>query len=71
MRWAIAGPFDRLTAAVDRHAEAVKQAGGTIASPRVTILGPVPVTDQEPIRIQGIGSDASLNVNVQLPPKKK
>jgi hypothetical protein len=99
-RWAIAGPFERLTTAVerhgdltsaageragkpiafglerlaervDRHAGAITEAGRTIASPRVTLLGPVSITDQEPLRIQGIqGKDGSLPVNVQLPPKK-
>jgi hypothetical protein len=99
-RWAIAGPFDRLTAAVerhgdltsaageragkpievglerlaervDRHAAAISDAGRTIASPRVTMLGPVPITDQEPLRVQGVqGKDGSLPVKVELPPKK-
>ena len=99
-RWAIAGPFERLTAAVerhgdltsaageragkpialglerlaervDRHATAITDAGRTIASPRVTMLGPVPITDQEPLRVQGIqGKDGSLPVKVELPPKK-
>jgi hypothetical protein len=99
-RWAIAGPFDRLTAAVerhgeltsaageragkpialglerlgervDRHAGAITEAGRTIASPRVTMLGPVSITDQEPLRIQGIqGKDGAVPVKVELPPKK-
>jgi hypothetical protein len=99
-RWALAGPFDRLTAAVerhgdltsaageragkpieaglshlaervDRHAAAITDAGRTIASPRVTMLGPVSITDQEPIRVQGVhGKDGSLPVDVKLPPKK-
>jgi hypothetical protein len=99
-RWALAGPFDRLTAAVerhgdltsaageragkpieaglsqlaeqvDRHATSITEAGRTIASPRVTMLGPVSITDQEPIRIQGVqGKDGSLPIDVKLPPKK-
>jgi hypothetical protein len=99
-RWALAGPFDRLTAAVerhgnqtsaageragkpiaeglsnlaervDRHGTSVTEAGRAIASPRVTMLGPVSITDQEPIRVQGVqGKDGSLPVDVKLPPKK-
>jgi hypothetical protein len=99
-RWALAGPFDRLTAAVerhgdltsaageragkpieaglsqlaervDRHAASITEAGRTIASPRVTMLGPVSIIDQEPIRIQGVqGKDGSLPIDVKLPPKK-
>ena len=100
VRWAIAGPFDQLSAAVERHGDltrsagekagqpialglerlaervdhhagAITEAGRTIASPRVTMLGPVSITDQEPLRVQGIqGKDGSLPVRVELPPKK-
>ena len=64
--------LERLAERVDRHSSAITEAGRTIASPRVTMLGPVPITDQEPLRIQGIrGGDGAVPVDVQLPQKKK
>jgi hypothetical protein len=94
-RWALVGAADRLSVAVDRHAEltraagdragepigaaldrlggrvathagAIEHAGKTIATPRVTMLGPVPIIDKQPLRIRGSREDGSLPVGVKL-----
>lgn len=57
---------------VDKHAAAMSEAGRNIGTARVTLLGPVPIVDQAPLRIQGTrGDDKSLPVDVQLQGKKK
>src|SRR5690348_5559082 len=48
----IEAALSHLADRVDRHGGSIVEAGRTIASPRVTMLGPVPITDQEPIRVQ-------------------
>src|SRR5687768_4654337 len=94
-RWALVGAADRLSVAVDRHAEltrsagdragepigaalerlsgqvaahgeAIERAGTSIATPKVTMLGPVPIVDQEPLRVRGTREDGSLPVGVKL-----
>jgi hypothetical protein len=68
----IEAALTELAGRVDKHSLAVAEAGRTIATPRVTLLGPVPIVDHEPIRIQGTrGDDRSLPVDVQLQGKSK
>jgi hypothetical protein len=57
---------------VAQHAAALEKSGQMISVPRVTLLGPVPIIDQEPLRVRGIrGQDGSLPVDVQLQGKDK
>lgn len=64
--------MDRLGERVAKHAAAVEESGRAIAAARVTLLGPVSVIDQEPIRVRGIrGADGSLPVDVELQGKGK
>ena len=63
--------IDRLTAQVETHAQAVERAGKTIAVPKVTMLGAVPIIDQEPLRVRGARDDGSLPVGVKLEGKEK
>jgi hypothetical protein len=49
-----------LSATVDQHAEAVKQAGKTISHLQLTVKNPVDVA--QPIRIEGSRQDGSLPV---------
>ena len=62
----IGAALDRLSGRVESHAKSIEDAGETIAKARVTLLGPVAVIDQEPIRIRGTRKDDSLPVGVKL-----
>lgn len=49
-------------------------AGREISTPHVTMKGPVPIIDQEPLRVQGTAPDGSLPVDAELggqDPRKK
>ena len=41
-------------------------AGRDISTPNVSMTGPVPIIDQEPLRVQGTAPDRSLPVDVDL-----
>jgi len=41
-------------------------AGRDISTPDVTMKGPVPIIDQEPLRVQGTAPDGSLPVDADL-----
>ena len=41
-------------------------AGREIAKPHVTMAGPVPIVDQQPLRVQGTAPDGSLPVDAEL-----
>ena len=41
-------------------------AGRDISTPHVTMKGPVPIIDQEPLRVQGTAPDGSLPVDADL-----
>jgi hypothetical protein len=78
LRWALVGGADRLNEAIDRHADriavharAVEHAGQTISQPSVKMLGPVPITDDAPLRIRGMRTDDSVPVDVKLEGKPK
>jgi hypothetical protein len=65
-RWVAMDAVDRLNVAFDHHGQSIVQAGTTISAAKVTLLGPVPIVDHEPLRIQGThGKDSSIPVDAR------
>lgn len=77
-RWALIGGADRLDEAIDRHADriaahakSIERAGQSIAQPTVKMLGPVPITDDAPLRIRGMRTNDAVPIEINPEAKSK
>jgi hypothetical protein len=58
----IAQSLSQLNGALAHHADAVAAAGQTMAHPIVTMKSPVPIVDEQPLRVQGtVGVEVGEN----------